>query len=76
MCIRDRLKAMEVLITSGVDPAKVVFATMICAPEGIAAFTKAYPKTQIVTAAVDECLNEQKYIVPGLGDYGDRFFNT
>lgn len=36
----------------------------------------AHPEIKIVTACVDECLNEQKYIVPGLGDYGDRYFNT
>jgi uracil phosphoribosyltransferase len=35
-----------------------------------------YPEIKIITAVVDEGLNDEKYIVPGLGDYGDRFFNT
>lgn len=70
------MKALEVLCDHGVDPTKIVFATMVCAPEGIKAVQEAYPDVKIVTAMVDECLNEEKYIVPGLGDYGDRFFNT
>jgi uracil phosphoribosyltransferase len=37
---------------------------------------EAYPNVRIVTVAVDERLNEEKFIFPGLGDYGDRFFNT
>ena len=55
---------------------KIIFANMICCPEGLQAMAKAYPEIKIVTACVDEKLNEEKYIVPGLGDYGDRFFNT
>lgn len=60
----------------GVDPQKIIFANMICAPEGLKAMAEAYPQVKIVTATIDECLNEEKFIVPGLGDYGDRFFNT
>lgn len=62
------LKALEVLCDQhGVDSSKVVFATMVCAPEGIKAVQLAYPDVKIVTAMIDECLNEEKYIVPGLG---------
>jgi uracil phosphoribosyltransferase len=70
------IKAIEVLCKAGVDPAKIVFATMLCAPEGLDRVTALYPMIRIVTASVDDSLNEEKYIVPGLGDYGDRFFNT
>lgn len=59
-----------------VDPSKVVFANMICAPEGLSAVARAYPSVKIVTACIDDGLNDDKYIVPGLGDYGDRYFNT
>jgi len=59
-----------------VDPSKIVFANMICAPEGLKAMAESYPQIKIVTATIDERLNEEKFIVPGLGDYGDRFFNT
>ncbi len=53
--------------------------TMIClvsAPEGIEAMKQAYPEIDIYTAALDERLNEKGYIVPGLGDAGDRIFNN
>jgi len=62
--------------TYGVKTHKIIFANMITCPEGIQAMKNAYPDIKIVTACIDENLNEDKYIVPGLGDYGDRFFNT
>ena len=71
------LAALQVLCdTAGVDPNKIVFANMICCPEGLQCLATKYPQIKIVTACVDERLNEEKFIVPGLGDYGDRFFNT
>ena len=69
--------AIDVLVKDyGVQTNRIVFANMICCPEGLKAMEDAYPEIKIVTACVDDCLNEEKYIVPGLGDYGDRFFNT
>jgi uracil phosphoribosyltransferase len=59
-----------------VDPSKIIFANMICAPEGLKVMAEKYPEVKIVTTTIDEALNDAKYIVPGLGDYGDRFFNT
>ena len=52
------------------------FMCLIAAPEGIEALRKAHPDVQIYCAAKDECLNDHKYIVPGLGDAGDRIFGT
>lgn len=52
------------------------FACLIAAPEGVAAFTTRHPDVPVYTAALDECLNERAYIVPGLGDAGDRYFGT
>ena len=49
---------------------------MAAAPEGIAALEKAHPDVQIYTAAIDEKINEKSYIVPGLGDAGDRIYGT
>ena len=48
----------------------------IAAPEGLKALTEAHPDVQIYCAVVDECLNENGYILPGLGDAGDRIFGT
>lgn len=52
------------------------FVCLISAPEGIKAFNEAHPDVPIVTAAVDSHLNDHGYIVPGLGDAGDRIFGT
>jgi uracil phosphoribosyltransferase len=49
---------------------------LVAAPEGIAHVQKEHPDVDIYVAAVDECLNEHDYIVPGLGDAGDRIFGT
>ena len=49
---------------------------LIAAPEGIEAVQKAHPDVDIFVAAIDECLNDHGYIVPGLGDAGDRIFGT
>ena len=55
---------------------RIRFVCLIAAPEGIEAFSQAHPDIQIYTAALDEKLNENAYIVPGLGDAGDRYFGT
>jgi len=49
---------------------------VVAAPEGIKVVQTKYPEVEIFTAAIDERLNKIKYIVPGLGDYGDRYFGT
>ncbi|EPX79763.1 uracil phosphoribosyltransferase [Salipiger mucosus] len=52
------------------------FLCLLAAPEGVARMKEAHPDVPVVTAAVDECLNEKGYIVPGLGDAGDRMYGT
>ncbi|GAB2930009.1 uracil phosphoribosyltransferase [Rheinheimera gaetbuli] len=49
---------------------------LVAAPEGIAALRQAHPDVELYTAAVDRCLNEHGYILPGLGDAGDKLFGT
>lgn len=56
--------------------ANIKFVCLLAAPEGIAAFGKAHPDVHIYTAAIDDHLNEHGYIVPGLGDAGDRLYGT
>ncbi len=58
------------------NPRSIRFMGIIAAPEGIKAFTEAHPDVHIYCAALDEKLNEVGYIVPGLGDAGDRIFGT
>ena len=55
---------------------RIVFLNLIAAPEGIANFEKQHPDVPVYTAAKDARLNEHFYIVPGLGDAGDRIFGT
>ena len=52
------------------------FMCLVAAPEGVKKVQDAHPDVDIYTAALDECLNEHAYIVPGLGDAGDRIFGT
>ncbi|GGQ32284.1 uracil phosphoribosyltransferase [Shewanella sp. MF05960] len=49
---------------------------LVAAPEGIKALEQAHPDIELYTAAIDDCLNEQGYILPGLGDAGDKIFGT
>ena len=55
---------------------QIKFLCLIAAPEGIKALSEAHPDVHIYCANVDDCLNENCYIVPGLGDAGDRIFGT
>jgi len=55
---------------------KIKFLSIIAAPEGLKRLTEAHPDVQVYCAAIDERLNEVNYIVPGLGDAGDRIFGT
>jgi uracil phosphoribosyltransferase len=57
-------------------PASLRFVCLLACPEGVATFTKAHPDVPVLTAAIDERLNDHGYIVPGLGDAGDRLFGT
>ncbi len=70
------LKAIEVLISKGVPEEHILFVNLICCPEGIDRVLKAHPKLKIVTGCIDEGLDTNKYIVPGLGDFGCRYFGT
>ncbi len=55
---------------------RLVAVSIVSAPEGVKRVTKKHPDVQIITAALDEKLNSASYIVPGLGDFGDRYFGT
>ena len=58
------------------NPRSIKFMCIIAAPEGLQALTEAHPDVSVYTAAKDDCLNEHCYILPGLGDAGDRIFGT
>ena len=66
--------AIDMLKKAGAT--NIRFLCLLAAPEGVARMKEAHPDVPIVTAAVDEKLNDQGYIIPGLGDAGDRMFGT
>ena len=71
------IAAIDVLIKNHHCKAEnITFVCVVSAPEGVKALQAAYPGVAIFTAALDERLNEQGYILPGLGDAGDRIFGT
>ncbi|MBZ0225985.1 MAG: uracil phosphoribosyltransferase, partial [Comamonas sp.] len=58
------------------EPRSIKFVCLLAAPEGIAKLQQAHPDVPIYTAAIDRQLNSHGYILPGLGDAGDRIFGT
>jgi len=60
----------------GASPKSIKFVCLIASPEGLATFHEVHPDVTVYTAAVDERLDENGYIVPGMGDAGDRLFGT
>lgn len=60
----------------GAGASDIGFVCLLAAPEGVAAFARAHPDVAITTAAIDSHLNDHGYIVPGLGDAGDRLYGT
>lgn len=68
--------AVENFISKGVKEENITFVSLISSPEGVKRLSSAYPKVQIITSTLDEKLNSKGYIMPGLGDAGDRIYNT
>ena len=64
------------LLKRGVSADSIKFLALVAAPEGVQVMLERHPKIEIWVAALDERLNENAYIVPGLGDAGDRLFGT
>lgn len=66
------MQAVQVLLDNNVAEDRIIFLNLVASPEGINAFVKKYPKIRIICAEVDDALNDDKYIVPGVGDFGCR----
>jgi uracil phosphoribosyltransferase len=61
---------------AGLGAKQVRLLSVVAAPEGVAHLERAAPDAVVYTAALDRGLNDRKYILPGLGDFGDRLFGT
>ncbi|KAK9448394.1 PRTase-like protein [Limtongia smithiae] len=68
------IMAVEVLLERGVPEDHILFLNLIATPEGLNTFAAKYPKLKVVTGFIDVGLNEQKFVAPGLGDFGDRYY--
>jgi uracil phosphoribosyltransferase len=66
--------ALELLRQAGAR--SITLICIVAAPEGVEAVTRAHPDVDIYTPAIDTSLNQQKFIVPGLGDFGNRLYGT
>lgn len=69
-------EAINLYIEKGIPESNICCVCMIASPDGINNVFKNYPSVKLIVAAVDSCLNERGYIVPGMGDAGDRIYNT
>ncbi len=69
-------EAIRILLEAGVQEDHLIFINLLACPEGLRTIFETFPEVRIVTGAVDQGLNERAYIVPGLGDFGDRYFGT
>lgn len=70
------IMAIDSLVKRNVKPESIKFVCLVAAPEGVKALQDAYPEVDIFAGALDDKLNEDGYILPGLGDAGDRLFGT
>ena len=70
------IAAIKLFSNKKVPQKNIRFISLISAPEGLEKVTSLFPEVKIVTASIDNCLNVSGYIRPGLGDAGDRIFNT
>lgn len=68
--------AVDILNRRGVSDASIRFMVLVAAPEGVRVFAQTHPTIPIYAASLDDQLNDHAYIVPGLGDAGDRLFGT
>ncbi len=66
--------ALDLVRAAGAQDIRLL--SIVAAPEGVATVQAAYPQVDIYTSAIDRQLNDQKYILPGLGDFGDRLYGT
>ena len=68
--------AVDKIVENGVPASNITFINLVCCKEGINRLQRDHPDINILTAHIDPILNGNKYIIPGLGDYGDRYFNS
>ncbi|KAL4419150.1 hypothetical protein ABPG77_009126, partial [Micractinium sp. CCAP 211/92] len=67
-------RAVKVLLDKGVDEGKILFLSLIAAPEGIHTLCRRFPRLKVITSEIDEYIDTDFRVVPGVGNFGDRYF--
>ncbi|XVF76995.1 hypothetical protein PTKIN_Ptkin14bG0004500 [Pterospermum kingtungense] len=70
------VQAISLLVKKGVPQSNIIFLNLISAPQGVHVVCKSFPRVKIVTSEIDIGLNEDFRVVPGMGEFGDRYFGT
>lgn len=70
------VQAISLLIRKGVPESNILFLNLISAPQGVHVVCKSFPRIKIVTSEIDHGLNDDFRVVPGMGEFGDRYFGT
>ncbi len=70
------IAAIKRLLNQHANEENILVTSIICSKDGIKAILKAFPKVKVTTAVIDPELDKNKFIIPGLGDFGDRFFGS
>ena len=70
------VEAIRLIRKSRANIKNIRFISLLAAPEGIKNIKKSHPGLHLFTCSIDKCLNQKKFIVPGLGDAGDRYMGT
>ena len=70
------VSALKILKNKGIKEKNILFVSLIAAPEGLEKIKKTFTDINIIAGVIDKGLNKRKFIVPGIGDFGDRYFGT
>ncbi len=70
------MRAIGVLVDRGVPQDRILFACVMAAQQGIAALRAAYPGVCLVAGEIDDGIDDEKFIIPGCGDFSERYFGT
>lgn len=70
------LAAIKVLLDADVQEENIIFINFLTAPEGADTVCRVHPKIKIITSSIEDRLNENAFMIPGIGDFGDRYFGT
>ncbi|CAI0456423.1 unnamed protein product [Linum tenue] len=70
------VEAVSLLLSKGVPESNIIFLNLIAAPQGIHVICKKFPKLKVITSEIDETLDDDLRVIPGMGEFADRYFGT